>query len=96
MRGHCGVGVGVGVSVGAASCAVGRSVPEASLMDLLLDVGNTRLKWGLHDGTGWRGQGAVLLSALDGFADVLASLGRAHAGRQCGRGYGRRASWRLP
>lgn len=44
-------------------------------MDLLLDVGNTRLKWGLHDGTGWRGQGAVLLSALDGFADVLASLG---------------------
>ncbi|MBL7650284.1 MAG: type III pantothenate kinase, partial [Candidatus Hydrogenedentes bacterium] len=44
-------------------------------MDLLLDVGNTRLKWGLHDGKGWCGQGAVLLSALDGFADVLAGLG---------------------
>ncbi|MBL8460460.1 MAG: type III pantothenate kinase [Zoogloea sp.] len=44
-------------------------------MDLLLDVGNTRLKWGLHDGTRWCGQGAVLLSALDGFADVLAGLG---------------------
>ena len=44
-------------------------------MDLLLDVGNTRLKWGLHDGVGWQGQGAVLLTALDGFADVLASLG---------------------
>ena len=28
-------------------------------MDLLLDAGNTRLKWGLHDGAGWRGQGAV-------------------------------------
>ena len=44
-------------------------------MDLLLDVGNTRLKWGLHDGDRWHGQGAVLLSALDGFADVLADLG---------------------
>ncbi|MBS0354893.1 MAG: type III pantothenate kinase [Proteobacteria bacterium] len=45
-------------------------------MDLLLDVGNTRLKWGLHDGAGWKGQGAVLLTALDGFADVLAGLGQ--------------------
>lgn len=44
-------------------------------MDLLLDVGNTRLKWGLHDGIGWQGQGAVLLTALDGFADVLAGFG---------------------
>ncbi len=44
-------------------------------MDLLLDVGNTRLKWGLHDASGWHGQGAVLLSALDGFEGVLAGLG---------------------
>ena len=44
-------------------------------MDLLLDAGNTRLKWGLHDEAGWRAQGAVLLTALDGFADVLAGLG---------------------
>ena len=44
-------------------------------MDLLLDVGNTRLKWGLRDGDRWLDQGAVLLSALDGFADVLAGLG---------------------
>lgn len=43
-------------------------------MDLFLDVGNTRLKWGLHDGESWQGQGAVLLSALDGFADVLAGF----------------------
>ncbi len=27
-------------------------------MRLLLDVGNTRLKWGLHDDTGWVAQGA--------------------------------------
>lgn len=44
-------------------------------MDLLLDVGNTRLKWGLHDESGWHGQGAVLLTALDGFEGVLAGLG---------------------
>lgn len=44
-------------------------------MDLLLDAGNTRLKWGLHDDAGWHAQGAVLLTALDGFADVLAGLG---------------------
>ena len=44
-------------------------------MDLLLDAGNTRLKWGLHDEAGWHAQGAVLLTALDGFADVLAGLG---------------------
>ena len=31
-------------------------------MDLLLDAGNTRLKWGLHDEAGWHAQGAVLLT----------------------------------
>ncbi len=41
-------------------------------MDLLLDVGNTRLKWGLHDAAGWHGQGALPLAAVDGLADVLA------------------------
>ena len=44
-------------------------------MDLLLDAGNTRLKWGLHDGSGWQGQGAVALAELAGFADVLAGFG---------------------
>lgn len=44
-------------------------------MDLVFDVGNTRLKWGLHDGVAWRGQGAVLLTALDGLGEVLASFG---------------------
>ena len=28
-------------------------------MDLLLDVGNTRLKWGLRDGDRWLDQGAL-------------------------------------
>ena len=44
-------------------------------MDLLLDAGNTRLKWGLHDGAGWRGQGAVALGALDELAGVLEAAG---------------------
>ena len=44
-------------------------------MDLVFDVGNTRLKWGLHDGVAWRGQGAVLLTALDGLGEVLAGFG---------------------
>ena len=43
-------------------------------MDLVLDVGNTRLKWGLHDGLVWRGQGALLLTALDGLGEVLAGF----------------------
>lgn len=29
------------------------------MMLLCLDAGNTRLKWGLHDGRDWRGQGAI-------------------------------------
>jgi type III pantothenate kinase len=44
-------------------------------MDLLLDAGNTRLKWGLRDGAGWRGQGAVALGALDELAGVLEAAG---------------------
>ena len=44
-------------------------------MDLLLDAGNTRLKWGLHDGASWRGQGAVAIGALDGLAAVLEAAG---------------------
>jgi len=44
-------------------------------MDLLLDAGNTRLKWGLRDASGWRGQGAVAIGELDGLADVLAAAG---------------------
>lgn len=34
-------------------------------MILCLDAGNTRLKYGLFDGGGWRGQGALTHDALD-------------------------------
>lgn len=34
-------------------------------MKLLLDAGNTRLKWGLHAGAGWLEQGALDYDALD-------------------------------
>ncbi|MDD3327286.1 MAG: type III pantothenate kinase [Zoogloea sp.] len=44
-------------------------------MDLLLDAGNTRLKWGLRDESGWRGQGAVAIGEPDGLAAVLAAAG---------------------
>jgi len=37
-------------------------------MILCLDCGNTRLKWGLRDGTGWAGQGALALAQLDSLA----------------------------
>jgi len=40
---------------------------------LLLDLGNTRLKWGLHDGRRWLAQAAIEYDRLDGLAaDVLA------------------------
>lgn len=44
-------------------------------MDLLLDAGNTRLKWGLWGAAGWHGQGAIALAALDELAGVLAAAG---------------------
>lgn len=40
-------------------------------MILCLDAGNTRLKYGLFDGSGWRGQGALTHDALD---DLRAQL----------------------
>lgn len=40
-------------------------------MKLLLDLGNTRLKWALHQDTGWHASGAVAWS--ENVADVLAA-----------------------
>jgi type III pantothenate kinase len=40
-------------------------------MLLCLDAGNTRLKWGLHDGTQWCAQGACALDALPGLPPAL-------------------------
>ncbi len=42
-------------------------------MLLAIDIGNTRIKWGLHDGTGWLERDAVTtLDALPAHLDALA------------------------
>ena len=33
-------------------------------MIVAIDAGNSRIKWGLHDGTGWLNSGAVATAAL--------------------------------
>ncbi len=40
-------------------------------MMLFLDAGNTRLKWGLHDGTRWLERGARAVAASEGLAAGL-------------------------
>ena len=45
-------------------------------MILTIDCGNTRLKWGVHDGAAWRAQGSLDYADLPGFADLLRSLPR--------------------
>ena len=42
-------------------------------MILCLDAGNTRLKFGLHDGSAWRGQDALQYEALDDLESRLAA-----------------------
>lgn len=48
-------------------------------MRLLLDVGNTRLKWGLRNGQGWAAQGAFTHHEPWNFAQMLPPLGRIDA-----------------
>ncbi len=38
---------------------------------LCLDAGNTRIKWGLHDGAVWRAQGACAHAEVDALAHAL-------------------------
>jgi len=40
-------------------------------MILAIDCGNSRLKWGVHDGTGWRASGLLDYAEADGFAGVF-------------------------
>lgn len=40
-------------------------------MKLLLDVGNSRLKWGLRDGGRWVSQGVLDLAGVDALGDAL-------------------------
>lgn len=46
-------------------------------MILAIDCGNTRLKWGMHDGTGWCAQGPLDYADLPGFAELLRAQPRA-------------------
>lgn len=43
---------------------------------LCIDCGNTRLKWGLHDGRRWLAQGALALYEIGHFSQLLASQPR--------------------
>lgn len=47
-------------------------------MILAIDIGNTRIKWGLHDGIGWHARGAV---ALADAASIALWLPRGHIDR---------------
>ena len=40
-------------------------------MILAIDCGNTRLKWGVHDGTGWCSLGLLEYADLPGLADLI-------------------------
>ena len=46
-------------------------------MILAIDCGNTRLKWGMHDGAHWLAQGLVDYAELSALAGVLAAQPRA-------------------
>ena len=39
-------------------------------MKLLIDIGNSRVKWGLHDGLDWQGKGAVLHQEVSHMSSV--------------------------
>jgi type III pantothenate kinase len=41
---------------------------------LVMDAGNTRIKWGLHDGAGWSASGAVATSEAHALPAALADL----------------------
>ena len=50
---------------------------------LAIDAGNTRIKWGVHDGGAWRARGAMASSAPD-WTVMPAALGRAIASNVAG------------
>lgn len=47
--------------------------PDAAI--LALDAGNTRIKWGVHDGRGWRARGAVDTSQAASLKQALDAAG---------------------
>jgi len=52
-------------------------------VNLAIDCGNTRLKWGVHDGTRWLAQGLLDYADLAGLADLLRAQPSAHRAIVC-------------
>jgi len=52
-------------------------------MILLIDAGNSRIKWGCWEAGGWRGQGAVPVAEPESLVPVLAEYAPAWAGVCC-------------
>lgn len=52
-------------------------------MNLAIDCGNTRLKWGVHDGARWLAQGLLDYADLAGLADLLRAQPRAQRAIVC-------------
>jgi type III pantothenate kinase len=48
-------------------------------MMLAIDAGNTRIKWGVHDGRGWAAAGAIATSDSTRIADAWSTLPRLEA-----------------
>ena len=81
------------IGVGAAACAdaaatvcyvLVRSRPSPALMSLLLlDLGNTRLKWGVWTGARLVAAGALAQQAIESLGTELAPLGRPTAAIGC-------------
>jgi type III pantothenate kinase len=60
-------------------------------MILLLDAGNSRIKWGCWQAGAWRGQGAVAVAEPEALAEVLAGFAPTWAGVSCVAGPALRA-----
>ena len=50
---------------------------------LAIDAGNTRVKWGVHDGHGWRATGAVATAQAGALAQSIAGMPRADVAIAC-------------
>jgi type III pantothenate kinase len=71
-------------------------------MILAIDAGNTRIKWGLHDGAAWAGRGALALAEAEELAaSITAPPAAIVAANVAGAEVARRieaslARWRIP
>ena len=51
-----------------------ETAPDAGKSVLAIDAGNTRIKWGVHDGTGWLTQPWIETAGVAGLKTALADL----------------------